>query len=499
MTETLSRLKQRLAEIADLEGASALLGWDQHTYMPRGGIEPRVRQQTTLQSLIHERKAAPELGELLAALEARAGELADIDARLLRVVRRDYDQATKLPADLVRRKAEVTGRALDAWMSAKPAGDFAAYRPHLEAVFALVREEAEALGYEDQPYDALLNLYEPGLPTRRLQAIFEELKGELVPFCRQLFERVDAVDDSFLYKSFDDEGQWELGLRVLRAMGYDFEHGRQDRSPHPFTTGFGIPDVRITTRIHEHDFRAGLFGTIHEGGHALYEQNIDPAFDRGPLGSGTSLGIHESQSRLWENLVGRSRPFWNRWFPDAKELFPEALAGVGFQAFYRAINRVKPSLIRIEADEVSYSLHIFIRFELELELLSGALAVADLPEAWDAKMEAILGIRPSSPTEGCMQDMHWADAAVGYFPTYALGNLYGVQFWNQAMRELPDLDERLSAGDCAPLKAWLSERIYRPGRSLDAGELIEAVTGETLSPKPFMTYVRRKYGEIYEV
>lgn len=499
MNDTLARLKGRLAEIADLGGAAALLGWDQHTYMPRGGIEARVRQMTTLQALIHERSSDPRLGEDLAALEARAGELADVDRRLLRVVRRDYDQSVKLPAELVRRKADATGRAMDAWMQAKPAGDFAAYRPHLETVFGIVREEAEALGYEDQPYDALLGLYEPGMATRRVQELFGRVKEVLVPFCREIFERSDEVDDSFLYRSFAPDAQWELGLRVLRSMGYDFEHGRQDRSPHPFTTGFGIPDVRITTRVHEHDFRAALFGSIHEGGHALYEQNIDPAFDRGPLATGTSLGIHESQSRLWENLVGRSLPFWNRWFPDVKELFPVALESVGFQAFYRAINRVKPSLVRVEADEVTYSLHVFIRFELELELLSGALKVADLPEAWDAKVEAYLGIRPPSPTEGCLQDMHWADASVGYFPTYALGNLYGVQIFNQVRQELPDLDERLSTGDCAPLKDWLTERVYRPGRSLDPGELIVAVTGEPLSPEPFLAYVKAKYGEIYDL
>jgi carboxypeptidase Taq len=495
--DTLARLKARLATIADIDSANALLGWDQHTYMPRGGLEARVRQMTTLQGLSHEMLAAPETEELVTTLEARLAELEPLDARLVVVARRDLDQALRLPSELVRRKSEATGRALDSWMINKPLNNFQAYLPHLEEVFAIVREEAEALGYPEQPYDALLNRYEPGLLTSRLQVIFGELRDGLAPLARQLFERGDRVDDAFLYQPFDPQAQWDFTIEVLGAMGYDFSHGRQDKSPHPFTTGFGIPDVRVTTRIHERDVRAGLFGSLHEGGHALYEQNIDLRFDRGPLAQGSSLGIHESQSRLWENLVGRSRPFWNRWFGEFKHRFPTQLEGVGFQRFYESINRVKPSLIRIEADEVSYSLHVFVRFELELELLSGRLAVADLPEAWNQKMRDTLGITPPSVAEGCMQDMHWADASVGYFPTYALGNLYGVMIFNQAKAELPDLDEQISSGNLAPLKAWLTEKVYRHGRSLDPAEILLQATGRELSPQPFLSYVREKYGEIY--
>lgn len=495
--DTLARLKERLATVADLDAASALLGWDQHTYMPRGGIEARVRQQATLQALSHDLLAADESEDLVAALEAQIDRLAPLDARLVQVARRDLDQARRLPTELVRRKSEATGRAMDSWMACKPRNDFAAWRPHLETVIGIVREEAEALGYPEQPYDALLNRYEPGLLTSRLQAVFAELAEGLVPFARQLFERADHVDDAFLHEAYDPQAQWDLGIEMLRAMGYDFNHGRQDRSPHPFTTSFGIPDVRVTTRIHERDFRAGLFGTLHEGGHALYEQNFDPAFDRGPLAQGSSLGIHESQSRLWENLVGRSRPFWERWFGAVKERFPAQLGGVGFQRFYQAINRVKPSLIRIEADEVSYSLHIFVRFELELELLSGRLKVADLPAAWDEKMRATLGVTPPDASHGCMQDMHWADASVGYFPTYALGNLYGVMIFNQARQELGDLDGQISGGNLAPLRQWLTERVYRPARSVDPGQLLRQVTGRELSPQPFLAYIRGKYGEIY--
>jgi len=495
--DKLDTLRQHLATITDLEAAVALLGWDQHTYMPRGGLEARVRQITTLQGLIHERLASAELHELLGDLETRANALDPLDARLLVVTRRDVDQARRLPTELVTRKSEATGRALDSWMVNRPRGDFAAWRPHLEEVFAIVKDEAEALGYAEEPYDALLDRYEPGMGTRQLRAVFNELREGLVPFRQQVLEVAHRVDDQVLCQHFDGQKQWELGMRMLREMGFDFAHGRQDRSPHPFTTSFGLPDVRITTRIHEDDFRAGLFGTLHEGGHGLYEQNFHPAYDRSTLAQGSSLGIHESQSRLWENLVGRSRPFWDRWFGDVKELFPDQLKGVAFQSFFAAINRVRPSLIRVEADELSYNLHIFVRFELELRLLSGELAVADLPEAWDALMESTLGVRPPSPVDGCMQDMHWADASVGYFPTYALGNLYGVQIFNRAKREMPDLDESIASGRMLPLKHWLTERIYRPARSVDPGELLRQVTGEALSPQPWLAYVREKYSELY--
>jgi len=495
--DTLARLKGRLATINDLDSAQALLGWDQHTYMPRGSLEPRVRQMATLQGLAHGMLSAPETVELVTALEAKRDQLAPLDARLVTVARRDLDQALRLPAELVARKAEATGRCLDAWMEHKPASAYEAWRPSLEEVFAIVKEEAEALGYTDQPYDALLNRFEPGLPTRQLQAIFAELREGLVPLAKEIFARAERVDDSFLHEPFDPDGQWKLTLDLLEAMGYDFRHGRQDKSPHPFTTGFGIADVRVTTRIHERDVRAGLFGSLHEGGHALYEQNIDPSFDRGPLAQGSSLGIHESQSRLWENLVGRSRPFWERWFPEMKHRFPAPLEGVGFQRFYEGINRVKPSLIRVEADEVSYSLHIFVRFEMELELLSGNLALKDLPGAWNDKMRDTLGVTPSNHAEGCMQDMHWADASVGYFPTYALGNLYGVMIFNQAKSELPDLDDQIRSGQLANLKAWLTDKVYRHGRSLDPAEILHGATGRELTPQPFLAYVREKYGEIY--
>lgn len=496
---TLERMKQHLARVSDLHAATAVLGWDQHTYMPRGGLNPRIRQMSTLEEMAHELMSSPELSHWLEELEARRDQLPPIEQSLLRATRRDMDQATRLPAELVRRRSELTGLAMDCWMQAKPADDYRSFEPHLKNLVQLCRDEAEAYGYEDQPYDALLNLYEPGLPTARLQKVFGDLRDQLVPFCQQLFERRELVKDDFLYRTFPRDKQWDLGIRVLKAMDYNFDHGRQDESPHPFTTGFGIQDIRVTTKIIEDDFRAGFFGTMHEGGHALYEQNINLDLDRGPLAAGTSLGIHESQSRLWENLVGRSSAFWSHWFKPTKELFPQQLEGISFSDFHRGINRVKPSLIRIEADEVSYSLHIFIRFELELDLLSGKLDTKDLPEAWRAKCRDYLGIEPKTDREGCLQDMHWSDGTFGYFPTYALGNLYGVQFYNRARTELPELDEQLARGEMLPLKKWLSDHIYGHGRSLDPHELLLQVTGSELSVEPFMCYIRDKYSELYDL
>jgi carboxypeptidase Taq len=501
MQQDLAKLKSRLATICDLNGTLQLLGWDQHTYMPENGLNARIRQMTTLEQLSHDLMSSPDIGELLEKLEPKVADLdsESPDARLLRVVRRDYDDAVKLPDDLVKAKAELTGLAMDSWMKNKPGGNFADYCPFLEKIFDICRAETQALGYDNQPYDALLNRYETGMLTSQLKSIFDNLKADLVPFFHQLKEKSDYVDDSVLYQNYDVNRQWEFGMGILHDMGFNFNAGRQDKSPHPFTTNFGIGDVRTTTRIFKNDFKSGFFSTVHEGGHALYEQNINMDFDRSPLAEGTSLGIHESQSRLWENLIGRSRGFLNNYHRHFSRLFPSQAAQLPPDKFYRAVNRVKPSMIRVEADEVTYSIHIFLRFELELKLLSGDLAMADLPDAWNELMKSYLGICPKSPSEGCMQDMHWADASVGYFPTYALGNLYGVQILNQARNENPALDDQVSHGELLPLKNWLTEKIYRYGRLYDPGELLLKVTGKPLSAAPFTAYIKDKYTEIYDL
>ena len=500
MSSALERLKEKLTTVIDLNGACAVLGWDQHTYMPKGGITARARQLTTLSRLSHEAFTAPEIGTLLIEAESQAGQAPeDENAAMLRAIRRNYDQSVKLPAAFVQEMSDATSMSFDAWARCKPADDFEGFRPHLEKMVELSRREAEYLGYPEQPYDALLNKYEPGMLTSQVASIFAEVRDELLPFCQRLFARVDQVEDGFFFTHWDRDRQWQLTMQVLEEIGYDFNRGRQDESPHPFTTDFGIPDVRVTTRIHTDQFKAGLYGTIHEGGHALYEQNVDPRYDRTMLAGGTSLGIHESQSRLWENLIGRSRDFCNYWYPVVKALFPKNMEGVSKEQYYRAINRVEPSLIRIEADEVTYSLHIFLRFELELELISGTLKVKDLPAAWDERMEKYLGIRPDRVSRGCMQDMHWSDASFGYFPTYALGNLYGVSILNTLREQQPGILDGVAQGQFLPLRDWLTDQVYRHGSRYTASELIQRITGRALEAAPFVSYIKSKYSGIYDL
>jgi len=356
---------------------------------------------------------------------------------------------------------------------------------------------AEALGYKDRIYDALLDLFEPEIKTARVTRIFDELKAELVPLVRAIAEKKGAVDDAVLYRDYDEGKQWAFGQEVLRQMGFDFERGRQDKSAHPFTTSFSINDVRLTTRVYRNQFKTALFGSIHEGGHALYEQALSPALERTPLGDGASLGVHESQSRLWENVVGRSRGFWAFYFPRLKELFPEQLNGMDLEAFYRAINKVEPSMIRVEADEVTYNLHIFLRFEIENDMLEGKVQLSDLPQAWNAKMEAYLGIVPANDAEGVLQDVHWSMGTLGYFPTYSLGTLLSVQLYNQALAETPKIPAQIERGEFALLRNWLQERIHVHGKKFTPAELVKRVTGSELSARPFVEYVKAKYGDIY--
>jgi carboxypeptidase Taq len=353
-------------------------------------------------------------------------------------------------------------------------------------------EKAEAIGYAEHPYDALLDEFEPWMSTATVSTVFADLREKLVPLVEQITARQEE-DESFLNATFPVEKQKQFGRTVLETMGYDFNRGRLDVSVHPFTTAVGADDVRITTRYNPQYFRTGLFGTIHEAGHALYEMGIDPSYKQSILGEGTSLGVHESQSRMWENMIGRSIPFWRYFYPRLRELFPKQLSEVQLSAFVRAVNRVRPSFIRIEADEVTYSLHIILRFELEQALLTGDLAVDDLPEAWNDGMERLLGIRPQHNSEGVLQDIHWAMGAIGYFPTYALGNLYAAQFYRAMAADMPDIEQRMARGDLASIRDWLGARIHRPGSSKTAGELLQEVTGEDLNPEYFTSYLEEKF------
>ncbi len=497
--EKLEQLKARLTEIHNLEMAAGLLGWDQQVYMPPGGAGHRAAQRATLSKIAHEMFTAEETGRLLEAAEAEGQGLPydSDDASLLRVTRRDYDLATRVPTDLVAEIARTTALAHGEWAQARATSNYRAFQPWLEKIIDLNIQRAEHLGYEDRIYDALLDRFEPGMKTAQVAAVFEELKREQIPLVRAIAERVDVVDNAILKRHYDEARQEQFGLAVARQIGYDFQRGRLDRTVHPFTRSMGTNDVRITTRYNAHWLPASLFATIHEAGHALYGQGSAESLVGTPLEGGTSLGIHESQSRLWENLVGRSRGFWVFFFPRLQDIFPEALADADLETFYRAINRVEPSLIRVEADEVTYNLHIIIRFELENDLLEGRLRVADAPEAWNAKYQEYLGLTPPDDAQGILQDVHWSSGLIGYFPTYTLGNLMSVPFFNKAVADRPAIPDEIRQGRFDTLLGWLREHIYAHGRKYLPGELFQRVTGETLSAQPYLAYLRQKYGEIY--
>lgn len=504
MERKLHELKEILAEVVDIAAAGAVLSWDEQVNMPPGGRRARAEQKATLTRLAHQRMTSPRVGELLAALEeAQEGEeqwpYDSDEAALIRVTRRQYDRFTRQPPELVQAISETSSEAYNAWLQAREESDFRPFQEPLARLVELQKETAEVLGYEDDPYDALLDMYEPGMKTAQVVEVFGELREYLVDFMGRIGDRLHTVDTSVLSRNYDPDIQWQFTLDVLEALGYDMERGRQDKSVHPFTTSFDGGDVRITTRIYPNNLASGLFASIHEAGHALYEQGIDSALRRSPLQRGTSMGMHESQSRLYENMIGRSRPFWKHFWPRLQALFPRQTAGVDLEEFYRAINAVQPSLIRVEADEVTYPLHIMQRFDLERKMLSGDLAVADLPGAWDELMNSYLGITPGNPVEGVLQDIHWSGAMFGYYPTYALGTLMGVQLLNAAREAMPAMDDDIARGDLSGPGEWLRDNIHRHGAKFTSGELLERVTGRGLEAKPFMEYIEAKYSEIFQL
>ena len=467
--------------------------------MPPGGVQSRSEQLTTLTRLSHVRFSSDEVGRLLDDLDVELkGSPYDSDeASLLRVTRRDYEEARKLPPDLVAEATQAGSVANPVWRKAREKGDFSLFAPYLEKNVELNRRIADALGYDKRPYDALLNRYEPGMTTSELEAIFEELKKAIVPLIAEIARNADAVDDRVLHRGFDPDLQLAYAANLVKRLGYDMERGRQDLSTHPFSTAFGPGDVRITTRVSRDFFNECLFGSIHESGHAMYNQGMAADIDRTPLWGGASPGVHESQSRLWENLVGRSRPFWRHFFASLQATFPEPLQGVDEEAFYRAVNRSYPSLIRVEADEVTYNMHVLLRFELENEMLEGTLKVKDLPEAWNARMKSYLGLDVPNDREGVLQDIHWSSVSFGIFPGYTIGNLVGAQLMEQARRDLPDLDGQIERGDFSPLLGWLRKHVHRHGRKFTPNELLERATGKPLTPAPWIAYVREKFGALY--
>ena len=498
MSDPLSALRDHLAPIEDLKAAAAVLAWDQETFMPDGGAEARAQQLSTLQSMAHERFASDETGTLLdrAADALDTDDPLDDDAALVRVTRRDYDRARRVPSSLVAELSQATSRAKQAWKKARTEDDFSVFAPHLETLVDLSVEKAEALGYDEEPYDALLEEYEPGLSTAEVASTFATLREDLVPLVDAIAD-APQLDNDLLRRTYPKAQQKDFGEEVLADLGYDFDRGRQDVSAHPFTTSFSPDDVRITTRYDEQFFPSAFFSMIHEGGHALYEQGLDPDLARTPLGDGASLGIHESQARLWENHVGRSRPFWRHYFPKLRDAFPEALGDAAPEAFYRAINRVEPSLIRVEADEVTYNLHVMLRFELERGLIDGTVAVNDLPTLWNEAMGDYLGVVPETDANGVLQDVHWSMASFGYFPTYTLGTLTAAQLVEAIQDDLPDLDEQVATGNFDALLDWLRTHVHRHGRKLEAPALLERATGTDLSAAPWLRYAEDKFGALY--
>jgi len=494
--EALRLLKDRLATVADLDSAASVLRWDQQTHMPRGGVAGRAEQLATLDRLSHEMLSAGETARLLeAAGEPEAGTDA---AAIVRLARREHGRAAKLPSRLVAEISRATTLAEPAWEQARTASDYGMLAPHLEKILGLQREAAEHLGYEDHPYDALLDRYEPGARKIRLEGMFDELKRGTADMVQMISAHAGEDREAPLHGPFDERKQEEFGKAVASAFGYDWDRGRQDRAVHPFCINFGGPgDVRITTRFDPGWLSPSLFATMHETGHALYEQGINPSYSRTPISGGVSLGVHESQSRLWENVVGRSRPFWTCFYPRLQKTFPDALGSTELDAFYRAVNAARPSEIRVEADELTYNLHVALRFELEVALIEGSLSVADLPEAWNAKMEEHLGVTPRDDARGVLQDVHWAMGVFGYFPTYTIGTVLSVQLYDAAAKARPEIPDEMERGEFGALLGWLRENIHRHGQKYEPDDLIERATGRPPEAGPYLRYLRDKFGDLY--
>jgi carboxypeptidase Taq len=491
-------LKTRLAEIQDLERAQSLLNWDERTFMPAGGAAARAEQVATLERLRHELLALDEVARLLDALRSwEEGLSADSDeATLVRLARRDHEKARRVPPELKADMARAASQGQRAWRAARADADFASFLPYLERNLELKLRYAGHFDV-DHPYDALLDDFEPGVATAEVERILDELKVPLLPLIDRIAERSGAVDDSCLHGHFPVERQRELSLELAEGLPLPDGAWRLDETAHPFASAPAIGDVRITTRYDESYIGTSIFATLHEFGHAVYDNGVDRAFERTPLAQTVSHSLHESQSRLWENMVGRCLAFWRRFYPRLQTAFPDQLGGVELERFHRAINRVQPSLIRIEADELTYNLHVVLRFELELELVERRLLPRDLPEAWNARVERYLGLEVPDDAHGVLQDVHWSEGSFGYFPTYAIGNVIAGQVWSALRGELPDLEEQLARGELEQLRDWLRERIYRHGRRWGMAETVERATGAPIDVAPYVAYLEEKTGAIY--
>jgi carboxypeptidase Taq len=496
--DALKQLKTLLQEISDLEAAAALLSWDSQTLMPKGAANDRGEQLGTISRIIHIKSTSDEIGSLLETLRPTENQLdKDTDDHcLLRVSRRNFEKYSKVPADWVGEFARVTTIAQTIWEKARKEKNFSMFQPYLEHIVTLRKEYAAFFKPFNHAYDPLLDDFEPGLLTEDVKAIFTALRPRQVELLKEIGSK-PQVDNGFLYQPYPQNGQWDFGVKVATDFGYDWNHGRQDLSAHPFTSNIGNTDVRITTRFDQNYLGSALFSTMHESGHGLYELGIAPQLHRSPLAVGASLALHESQSRMYENLVGRSLPFWKYYYPRLQEAFPAQLGNVDLLRFYKGINQVKPSLIRVEADEATYNLHIMLRMELEIALIEGNLAVKDLPQAWNEKMNEYLGLTPPDDGMGVLQDVHWSGGMLGYFSTYALGNLVAAQIWEKGNRDIPGLTGQFEKGEFHPLLDWLRQNIHRHGAKYEPQDLIMKVTGSKIDPNPYIRYLTTKYSEIY--
>jgi carboxypeptidase Taq len=500
MEHKLQELKRRLREIFDIQSVLELLGWDQHTHMPPAGAEARGSQMSTLGRIAHEKMTDPVLGELLEELKPLENSLpADSDdAALIRVARREYEQATRVPAAFVSRFYDHLAKKYQAWLEAREEDDFEIVRPYLEQTLEFSREYSSFFPGAEHVADPLIDRNDYGMKAAELKKLFAALRERLVPLVEEV-TALPPVERSFLFLHYPQEKQIEFGKRVIKAIGFDFNRGRQDFSPHPFMTRFAHGDIRITTRVKENDLTEALFSSIHEAGHALYEMGIDPTLDGTPLYDGISSGVHESQSRLWENVVGRSLDFWTHFYPLLQETFPSQLGNVTLEQFYRAINHVERSLIRTDADELTYNLHVILRFDLELAMLEGKLAVRDLPEAWNTRYREDLGIEPPNQKLGVLQDVHWySDFIGGVFQGYTLGNILSAQFYHAALQARPDIPGQMRQGRFDALHGWLKENVYRHGKKFTADEIVERATGSSLTVEPYLRYLGDKYTAIYQ-
>ncbi|MCX6825902.1 MAG: carboxypeptidase M32 [candidate division Zixibacteria bacterium] len=497
--ELYDELIKRNQEIAIIGSCAGLLGWDERTYMPRSGAQARANQIAYLSGLAHQKFTDPKIGELLKELEQSPlakDELSD-SAVNIREIRDEYDKLIRVPQKLVEEISHTTTMAQGIWTEARAKSDFAKFLPWLEKIIKLELQLANCLGYKKEAYDALLDNYEPGSTYESVVKVFAEFRKELVDLVATIKDSKRKPDLSIIEREYPVDRQAIFGQAAADAIGFDFASGRLDVTTHPFCSGISPGDTRITTRYSPRHFSQAFFGILHEAGHGIYDQGLDKGHFGTPRGHSVSLGIHESQSRMWENFVGRSKPFWKHFLPLAQKTFPEALKSVAFDDFYFAINDVRPSYIRVEADEVSYNLHILLRFELESALLKGDLSAADLPGAWNEKFEQFFGIAPKNDAEGCLQDVHWSCGYIGYFPTYTLGNLYAAQFFAKVREDIKDLDRQFAVGNFSGLKTWLNKNIHTHGKKYRAQKLVQVVTGQPLSHKPLISYLRTKYGELY--